>query len=309
MKNEKITDNNLLVTIGVCTRKRPEMVVKCLRSLFVQETDFAFDIVVVENDAAQGSRVLVEELIPEATEKGVEMRYFCEEEQNIAIARNRCVAECRGEFLAFIDDDEWAEKDWLAKLVEAQRKTDAGAMGGYVKPVFSEEFPEYLKAYVAETIPAQEITEPHSLWTNSVLYRKDLLKLRKPLFDPAYGRTGGSDEELSFFFRSKEISMMRTSLSIVYEFQPLSRGTMKFHWARVFRIGGNYTRIVYKYYYRMNGSRFILKRFMQNFGRIFTTLPMLLIKPRLAFFMAGVHIAYCFGILSYFVGYRKIGYR
>ncbi|MDO4551715.1 MAG: glycosyltransferase [Planctomycetia bacterium] len=80
-----------LVTIGVCTRKRPEMVVKCLRSLFELETSFKYDIVVVENDEEQTTRKEIETLKPEASACGIELRYYCEPEQNISIARNRCV--------------------------------------------------------------------------------------------------------------------------------------------------------------------------------------------------------------------------
>ena len=39
--------------------------------------------------------------------------YFVEPERNISLARNRSVRASKGDLIAFIDDDEFPDRDWL----------------------------------------------------------------------------------------------------------------------------------------------------------------------------------------------------
>ena len=69
-----MSESSPLVTVGVCTYKRPEGIAKCLRSLIDQQTSIPFDIVVTENDASQGSKAVIEQIADEAKEKGIEIQ-------------------------------------------------------------------------------------------------------------------------------------------------------------------------------------------------------------------------------------------
>lgn len=299
-------ENHPLVTIAVCTYKRETMMEKCLRSLIAQETDFRYDIVVVENDAAQGARAMIESMIPSAAEKGVEIRYYCETQPSISLSRNRCVAECRGEFLAFIDDDEWAAPDWLAKLVEVQRETGADVVSGCAEPIYAEGYPEYLKGmllwYRGNFREKQEITQTA---TNSVLLRKTALELRTPFFNPAYTRS--SDTEMSFFLRSHGIKMVKTHQAMVYETQPLSRGRMTYYWGRAFREANVIAGLHREYYYRMNGFRVNARLFMGSLWEMLKTLPMLVIRPRRAFFWLVFQTCRAAGIAAWYLGAKGGG--
>ncbi len=300
-------ENNFLVTITVCTYKRPEMVVRCLRSLIAQQTDFSFDIVVVENDAAQGSREVIEALIPEAAEKGIALRYYCESVQNISAARNRCVAECQGEFLAMMDDDEWAAADWAQKLMDAQRETGADVVSGCVEPLYEDGFPNYLKDvllwYRGPFVDKQSVMQTA---TNSSLFRKSVLETRPEPFDLQYGKSGGEDTELSFYLISQGVKMVKTSQAVVYEVQPLSRASMMYYWRRIYREGHLAAGIHVKYYYRMNGTRVNAWVFFKGGWEILKAVPLLLVTPRKAIFRMGFHACRSLGILAWYLGFKKI---
>jgi succinoglycan biosynthesis protein ExoM len=51
----------------------------------------------------------------------------------VAAARNRGVHESKGEWIAFIDDDEIAEPDWLKTLMNEAAISNADCVGGIVK--------------------------------------------------------------------------------------------------------------------------------------------------------------------------------
>lgn len=299
-----------LVTVGVCTYKRPEGIAKCLRSLIDQQTSIPFDIVVTENDASQGSKAVIEQIADEAKEKGIEIRYYCEPEPNISIARNRCAAECRGEFLAFIDDDEWAEPDWLEKLIEVQREYNADVVWGSVFQSYEPGFPEYLKNLSDINGFFKEGQKLESASTGSTLYRYSLLQSREGPFDISWGRTGGEDSDLGFFlFQKKNALMIKTFKAVAHETNPSSRATIKYYWKRRYREAMVAARLFDKYYYRLMGLKANGIHVLNALSSLLYRLILLPFSPRRSFIRIGLSIAAILGIVGYYLGFDNFKYN
>ncbi len=299
-----------LVTISVCTRNRPEGIRKCLESLILQDADFPIEIVCVENDEQQKSREIVESLIAPAAEKGMQLRYFCEPVQNIAGTRNRGMREARGEFVAILDDDEWAEPDWAAKLMEVQRETDADAVWGIVKAQFPPEYPEHMKN-VPNLKSFAEAVDLQKIWafcTNNLLLRRTLTELRDPFFDPAFGISGCSDAELSCFLDGAGKKMLRTNRAIVYEFQPLSRSSMGWQTHKNYCVMNAVARVYRKHFYRINGNIAILRMFGRSFCSFVRECLRLPFSFREAYVCARIHVSEMLGIAAYYMGFRPRNY-
>src|ERR1044071_1566814 len=111
------------ISICVCTFKRPELLEELLRALLQQVTEgkFTYSIHVVDNDGAASARDTVDRLRREQPDGNA---YLVEGEQNIALARNRSVAQARGELIAFIDDDEVPINEWLLRMHAALRSEE-----------------------------------------------------------------------------------------------------------------------------------------------------------------------------------------
>src|SRR5882672_11352042 len=90
---------------------------KLLSGLQNQRTDslFSYSVVVADNDPAKSAQELVEEFTKISP---VQITYCIEIEQNIALARNKALANAQGDFIAFIDDDECPEVEWLWNLLK-----------------------------------------------------------------------------------------------------------------------------------------------------------------------------------------------
>jgi glycosyltransferase involved in cell wall biosynthesis len=142
------------ISITLCTYNRFEMLRQTLDSLLKQETGgaFSYEIVVVDDGSTDATPLYVQEMISVSP---VPIRYFREERAGIAAARNRGVKESRGKWIAFIDDDETAEPDWLQELLISAEATGADCVGGAVKVVIlgvtDERKTATLRKYFSET--------------------------------------------------------------------------------------------------------------------------------------------------------------
>jgi len=105
------------------------MLRSALRSLTVQETDheFSYEILVIDNGSTEPTRAVVAEI---AASSLVAVSYVREEAKGLARALNRGVREARGDWIAFFDDDQLAEPNWLKGLLSAASVTKAGVVGG-----------------------------------------------------------------------------------------------------------------------------------------------------------------------------------
>lgn len=122
----------IYISIVVCTYNRAEMLHGALKTLICQETDgkFSYDIVLLDNASTDNTKAVVEQI---ATNCPVSINYIYEEKKGVAQARNRGVKESQGEWIAFFDDDQLAERDWLKNLLAFALQAEADCVGGAVR--------------------------------------------------------------------------------------------------------------------------------------------------------------------------------
>src|SRR5882724_113629 len=103
-------DSKEHISVCICTFKRPDLLQRLLDSLRKQRTDglFTYSIVVADNDREEYAKATATGF---AASSGIETKYCMEPTPNIALARNTVVRNARGEYLAFIDDDEFPNDD------------------------------------------------------------------------------------------------------------------------------------------------------------------------------------------------------
>jgi succinoglycan biosynthesis protein ExoM len=230
------------VSICIATFRRPRGLARLLESVFRQKLPEAldFEIVVVDNDAAGEARSQAESVCHAARTA----RWFVEPRQNIALARNRALAEARGRWIAFIDDDEVADESWLAaywKLVEC----DAG--DGFFGPVVARleqvvtPWLDVATFFSRPRHPSGTPVEPTEVSTSNALVRRALFADRR--FDPAWGRTGGSDVELFGRMLAAGAHFVWCDEALVYETIPPRRHRLGWLSQRAFRGGVGFTRL------------------------------------------------------------------
>lgn len=216
------------VSICIATFRRAERLRALLQDLANQQLPPA-EIVVVDNDAAGSARSVVE--WAQRTFTDVAIRYDLQPIQNIALTRNRTVELARGDWLAFIDDDERAPPAWLLGLATAARACGADGVLGPVLPVVASTAPDWIRRgtfYDWPRLPTGSVVPRNQLRFGNVLLRASLVRTAQPPFDPAYGLTGGEDGDLLARLANAGARILWCDTAIVHE--PIEPARLSLRW-------------------------------------------------------------------------------
>jgi GT2 family glycosyltransferase len=115
------------ITVVVPTFRRPRLLRRCLESLAIQEVDQARVEIIVVDD---GSGDETAQVLAEARQRTPPLRPFTHS-RNLgpAAARNRAVAEARGDVILFLDDDVVATPKLVATHLQIHRSSGDDALG------------------------------------------------------------------------------------------------------------------------------------------------------------------------------------
>lgn len=141
---------SIKVTVAIPTYNRADFLRQTLAGIAEQQFPRDnFEVIVIDNNSTDHTRSVVAEF---AAAKPAP-RYVREPQQGLDYARNRAIAEARGEIIIFGDDDILVQPDWLAHLAvpllaDAGRQR-IGAVGGEVIPVFPDGLPDWVREWHA----------------------------------------------------------------------------------------------------------------------------------------------------------------
>ena len=233
-----VAENHICVCI--CTYKRTNLLLRLLAELECQKTDgkFSYSAVVVDNDAKGSAQKVV---LGFQQSHSLDVKYFIEPEQNIALARNRAVECATGNLIAIIDDDEYPDNQWLLSLHRTLVEYKSDGVLGPVKPHFEESCPRWIcKSGICDrkSHPTGYVLNAADTSTANVLVKREVFADPENRFDPKFGRTGGSDVR---FFRSvmrKGYRFVWADDAFVNETVPPERWKASFYIKKALRKGG-----------------------------------------------------------------------
>src|ERR1035438_5349058 len=103
------------VSVVVPTFNRSRQVQSALKSVLAQ-TYPEFEVIVVDDGSTDGTAEALQQFISQRGGNGKPIRYFFQSNQGQSAARNKGIAEARGEWIAFLDSDDV----WLPEKLEWQ---------------------------------------------------------------------------------------------------------------------------------------------------------------------------------------------
>lgn len=196
------------ISVVVITFNRAAMLDDTLASLVdlsVAAPDggtFSYEVVVIDNASTDETQEVIRKYADKQDLGSVaRVRTFYETEAGVAPARNRGMAEAAGQWIAFHDDDQTAEHEWLAKLLDLAHRRNLKVAGGAVRLKLPESNTRVLsdqcRALLGERVgwsQEQPYTRKRVPGTNNLLLHRSVIE-HVGGFDTGL-KVGGSDADL-----------------------------------------------------------------------------------------------------------------
>lgn len=298
-----------VISVVMCTVGKAASAADCVASVLAQKLrhGMTLEIIVVDNSVSGVARQWVEA----AAAAGDPVRYVHEPRPGISQARNAGVDAARGEFLAFIDDDEVAEPDWLQNLHRALETHSADIATGPVVPIF-----EGMDRLGFDPTPffygEREAMETGGVLeaarTGNVLFRVASCLFEPEPFDPKLGRSGGEDTELTYRLHLKGRKIVWVADAVVHEYWPREKASLRafLRRKRVTARNTTFVRITHAASPARAVARMVAKALLQL--AIFLPLSLVLYPvSRQRFAAAGLHVMSAVGKLTFWMRARYYG--
>lgn len=191
------------------------------------------EVIVVDNDPASDPAAAP----AAAAVPPFALHWLREPRRSIAYARNLAVKHARGEWLAFVDDDEVVDESWLAAYWECASEGHCDGYFGPVLPRLETWRTPWLDVSFFEHARFASGTRITGLGahTGNAFVRRALF--RDACFDPAFGQSGGEDTALFRRLAARGARFEWRDEAVAHEFVSASRHRPGYLVQRAFRGG------------------------------------------------------------------------
>jgi succinoglycan biosynthesis protein ExoM len=233
------------IDILLCTFRRPE-VRDTLLSLDALDLpgDVAARVVVCDNDTSPSAQEIVSAT---AETMRLPVHYLHAPALNISVARNAgldAATERGAQWVAFIDDDETADADWLARLLGCASQSTADAVFGPSLAEYRTDAPAWVRRRdYHSNHPVSRGGIVQTGHTCNALLRWADTPWQGERFDIARGRSGGEDTEYFFRLNRAGARFEVCDTAIVREGVAPERLSFRWIFRRKFRSGQSYSTV------------------------------------------------------------------
>jgi GT2 family glycosyltransferase len=272
------------VAICVCTCSRPQDLMRllvALRNIDLSGHDPAsVELIVVDNRPNPETRATCDQA---AQDLPIAIHYTSEPMPGVTYARNRAVEvalERGADFVAFIDDDDKPEPDWLIQLLDTQAATGADLVFGTW--VLDNMMPGWAKESGIFRSPEKAKQEdkggryglPVCASTCNALAGRDILQrlaAKGPVFDHNFRFSGGEDKDFAIRASNLGGKVASATKSVIHRNHEPERYTARGLLNRGFKNGCSKVNMA-----RAHGTpRRLLKLAVESLGKLLISLILL----------------------------------
>lgn len=155
---------------------------RCIESI-VHQLDLQRDELIIINDGSTDDSV---EVIRALENKYANIRFIDKENEGIAKTRNLGILEAEGEYVCFIDDDDYVDKDYIYTLYSSIIESDADLVCSGYRRVDDERCLFSQKGIDSEWFKLMVITPWAKIYKRNLLIEKEIEFLDYPIGEDMY---------------------------------------------------------------------------------------------------------------------------
>ncbi len=214
------------ISVVVCTRNRAALLHGALASLYdlATEDEFTYEVVVVDCGSTDETAHVIGVAMQEAKHP---LRGVRERAAAGANARNRGVAEARGRWIAFFDDNQLADWHWLAELYRGALEKNSRVVGGCVQLALpadcNRQLDPTVQMLLGESVGAdlpQEYAGLHTPGSGNLMVERGVFDQIGPL-EAAAG--GGEGDDLFYRIERANLAAWFIPTAVVHQLTPAER--------------------------------------------------------------------------------------
>lgn len=229
------TEDAPLISVVIPSRDQPELLRNCIQSLYTQNPDVSFEIIVIDNGSMGANRVAMANL-----RETLSFRYFYEPgDFDFSRMSNSGARKAKGEYVLFLNDDtRWITHNGLALLAGQCSLSHVGSVGA--KLLYEDELTiQHVGVVNVSTGPSHKLigqSDDFSYYYGRNVLTYDVtavtaacLMIRKKLFDEIQGfdtdfEVSYNDVDLCFrLLENGYYNVIRNDVSLIH-YESASRG-------------------------------------------------------------------------------------
>lgn len=179
-ENESYKSNIQKISVVVVCYNRQKQVHETVDSLLNQSVK-PFEIIVIDDGSNPHLKMRL-------NARNLKVIRF-EKEQGLSKSRNYAINVAKGEYVAFIDDDAVASKNWLEEIQKGI-KVGADILGGPLEPIFKAKPPKWWNEKDFGVTAGVGNLGTREIWGANMVIKKDVFE-KIGFFNPKIGRTDG----------------------------------------------------------------------------------------------------------------------
>lgn len=195
------------VTVQICTYNRKDLLKKCLEKIFFQTFPYSdYEIVLVDDGSTDGTREMVEQLIPPC-----KFKYIYQKNSGLAKARNTGINKSSGSIILFIDDDILASAELIEEHYNFHQMHPKSVVKGWVNHIGSLKDIKEPKFKWADFSTA-------FFWTSNVSVEKKYI-VEAGGFEEDFTEYGWEDLELGLRLKRLRLKSYFNKKAVVYHYK------------------------------------------------------------------------------------------
>lgn len=229
------------IIVSTFTKERSNDVLRCINSI-LNQTIMPDEILLILDPVDE----LIEfysDIVPK------DVKIVKSSDFGLSNARNTGIEYAKGDIIAFIDDDAWADRRWLENMLKNYENSRVWGVGGKIVPTFDKKRPKWLPEELDwivgctyKGMPENKVEVRNPIGAN-MSFRKEAFEVAG-LFKTEVGRYGKKllgSEETEFAMRLKrlrpDVKIMYDPSAIVFHRIPESRIKLRYAMKRAYYEG------------------------------------------------------------------------